>query len=138
MEEKIEWKPEYEIGIGVVDYQHRKLVTLIADLQEYRQKDEFTDDILDIILEELCNYTRYHFSTEEKYMEQLNYPVLEEHKVKHENFVKKIEDLKNRFQAREKNVRGELEDFLLQWLVNHIAQEDAQIKNYVNTGGGLV
>ena len=136
--EKIEWKREYEIGIGVIDYQHRKLIRLIGDIQEYQERTDYTDDILDLIFDELCDYTDYHFSTEEKYMESLNYTNLAEHKIKHQNFINNIKLLKDKFQRREKDIMDNLAVFLNDWLMTHIFKEDLQIKQYVEQGGGLV
>ncbi len=136
--QKVEWSESYAIGVGVIDYQHRKLIRLIGDLQEYHQKKEFHDDVIDLILEELCDYTEYHFTTEEKYMEQISYSELEEHRVKHLNFVKQLKTFKADFQARKNDVTEKLTTFLTQWLLNHIAVEDVQIKQYITQGGGLV
>lgn len=136
--EKIVWSDEYGIGVGVIDYQHRKLIRLIGDLQEYQNKTEFHDDVIDLILEELCEYTQYHFTTEEKLMKQISYISLDEHITKHKHFVKKINSLKDDFQARKPEAVQNLAVFLKQWLLNHIAKEDTQIKQYITTGGGLV
>jgi hemerythrin-like metal-binding protein len=135
---KVEWSESYAIGVGVIDYQHRKLIRLIGDLQEYKDKKEFSDDVLDLILEELVDYTEYHFSTEENYMHQVNYPDLETHKVKHKNFVNKLQSLKEQFHSRNTEITDELERFLSSWLITHIAHEDTLIKQHVTCGGGLV
>ena len=71
-------------------------------------------------------------------MEQIRYSELEQHRVKHLNFVKQLKVFKEDFQARKKEVSDQLTHFLTQWLLNHIAKEDIQIKQYITQGGGLV
>jgi hemerythrin len=43
------------------------------------------------VVDELIDYTQYHFSTEEKYMLEYAYPGYEQHKAEHEEFIDKIQ-----------------------------------------------
>ena len=45
-----------------------------------------------LVLDELVNYTKFHFTNEEKFLEKINYPQFEEHQKKH---LAIIEDLMN-------------------------------------------
>ena len=57
--------------------------------------DEFTPDKydrIDIILENLRNYTVKHFSDEEQYMESINYKKLFTQKVQHLKFIHKLDE----------------------------------------------
>ena len=133
----IEWTDEYHTGVGVIDYQHRKLVDLINDLYEIGIKKEYTGDILNVIFDELTNYTEYHFSTEEELMRQVSYTKYDDHLVMHSNFINALEKYKKRFLNQE-DVIEELCEFLKKWLLGHILKEDKEINYYINTGGGLV
>ena len=133
----IEWTNEYQTGVGVIDYQHKKLVELINDLFEVGTKKEFTGDILNVIFQELTNYTEYHFSTEEELMRQVSYTKYDDHLVMHSNFIMALEKYKKRFDKKE-DIIAELCEFLKKWLLNHILKEDKEINYYINTGGGLV
>ena len=69
-----EMKPEYYIGIDMIDEEHKQLFKYADEAYELLQ-DEFTPDKydrIDIILENLRNYTVKHFSDEEQYMESIN------------------------------------------------------------------
>lgn len=134
----IRWIKDYEIGIHVIDYQHKKLVNLINDLHEANQRVDFKDDLLGVILDELVDYACYHFATEEKYMDKVSYSNFEHHHKQHEAFTQKINLFKERFYLGKEKIDAELLEFLKGWLINHILKEDIQITHYVNTGGGLV
>lgn len=134
----IEWKAEYDVGIAIIDYQHRKLVNLINDLYETNQKQDFKEDLLTIILDELVKYTSYHFSTEEKMMEKVNYINLNSHKDTHEHFVERITYLQTQLIENKNDIGKDLFEFLRKWLLQHILKEDKEIVYHIRTGGGLV
>ncbi|MEA1890408.1 MAG: hemerythrin domain-containing protein, partial [Pseudomonadota bacterium] len=63
------WKEEYSVGIDSIDQQHKKLLSLINQLQtavDYSTGKEFEREALD----ELVTYTKDHFSYEEGLMEK--------------------------------------------------------------------
>lgn len=134
----IEWNKKYELGIEIIDYQHKKLVSLINDLHDTNEKKEFKEDLLGVILDELAQYTVYHFSTEEQMMQKVNYVNYDSHHKLHANFVKKLEDFKERFSNKKENISESLFVFLKQWLIDHIEREDKEISYHITTGGGLV
>ena len=65
-----EMKPEYYIGIDMIDQEHKQLFDYASEAYELLQ-EEFTPDKydkIDAILEKLRDYTVKHFSDEEAYM----------------------------------------------------------------------
>ena len=101
-----EMKPEYYIGIDMIDEEHKQLFKYADEAYELLH-DEFTPDKydrIDIILENLRNYTVKHFSDEEQYMEHHN---------------DEVED-------QDEQIMGILK-YLTEWLVNHILYVDGQI-----------
>lgn len=70
-----EMKPEYYIGIDMIDQEHKQLFDYASEAYELLQ-EEFTPDKydkIDAILEKLRDYTVKHFSDEEAYMESIQY-----------------------------------------------------------------
>ena len=66
-------KPEYYIGIDMIDQEHKQLFDYASEAYELLQ-EEFTPDKydkIDAILEKLRDYTVKHFSDEEAYMESM-------------------------------------------------------------------
>ena len=65
-----EMKPEYYIGIKMIDEQHKQLFKYADEAYELLN-DEFTPDKydrVDILLEKLYDYTVKHLADEEAYM----------------------------------------------------------------------
>ena len=95
--------------------------------------DEFTPDKydrIDIILENLRNYTVKHFSDEEQYMESINYKKIFTQKVQHQEFIHKLDEFmehhNDEVEDQDEQIMGILK-YLTEWLVNHILYVDGQI-----------
>jgi len=85
----IQWESKYETGVEEIDNQHKKLVGMINELYSAIKSGE-GKKVLDKILQELASYVDIHFGTEEKYMEEFNYPGYLSHKREHDNFTEKV------------------------------------------------
>lgn len=125
-----EMKDEYKIGVEHIDEQHKKLFEL-ADKAYMLLKDEFTIDKYDRIVEilnELKEYTIFHFKSEEEYMESINYKRMFTQKIEHDRFIKALEeiDLTHVDQNQDESLVKMLE-FLNQWLTEHILKNDKLI-----------
>lgn len=133
-----QWSPEYEVGMDVIDYQHRRLVQLINDLHEYSQKQSFKEGLIEVIFQELAQYARYHFSVEEQLMEKVDYINFGDHQRQHENFVKRLEEMWQEHNTHESDPGDRLLEFLKNWLRQHILKEDLAIAQHVTNREGMV
>ena len=89
-----EMKPEYYIGIDMIDEEHKQLFKYADEAYELLH-DEFTPDKydkIDAILKNLHDYTVKHFTDEEQYMESINYKKLFTQKIQHQEFIHKLEE----------------------------------------------
>ena len=125
-----EFNDTYLTNIPLIDKEHRELFRIIGDV--YRvMTDELAFDKYDEIvhlLEELRDYTKFHFQDEEMYMESIHYDGLEAQKRAHEAFVSRLEEMD--LEHVDENQQETLEDlmeFLTEWLVNHILHTDKKI-----------
>ena len=85
----VEWSDDYSVGLDSIDRQHKKLLSLINQLQtaiEYSTGEEFEREALDA----LVDYTKTHFTYEEGLMKDNGYPDYEPHKAQHEKMVKHV------------------------------------------------
>lgn len=125
-----EMKDEFKTGIAIIDEQHKMLFN-IADRAYLLLKDDFIQDKYDkiaTILEELKDYTSFHFKTEEKYMESIGYKRLFSQKIAHNDFIQKLDnvDLKH-IDANQKQAILDILQFLNDWLIEHIFHSDKLI-----------
>lgn len=81
----------------------------------------------------LNEYAKEHFTYEEKYMKENDYPELESHKKQHENFVRNYLKFKNDFDngASSEKLILEIEKFLGEWWIEHIGHEDKKYSVYI-------
>ena len=127
-----EMKPEYYIGIDMIDEEHKQLFKYADEAYELLH-DEFTPDKydkMDIILEKLRDYTVKHFADEEQYMESIHYKKMFTQKVQHMEFVQKLDEFIEHHSDEEidqdEQIMGILK-YLTDWLINHILYVDCQI-----------
>lgn len=124
------WKKEYETGIAQIDQQHQKLFQLAEEIYTLL-KDEFYIDKFDKIMalvEELKDYAVFHFQTEESYMRSINYPKYFSHKVEHDDFIDKINNIDVHAIDQDQDAYLlDLLDFIVDWISNHILKMDKMI-----------
>jgi len=126
----IKWKEDYKIGIPQIDEQHQKLFEICDrayDLLKNRIYLDKYDKIIQI-LEELKEYTIYHFKFEEDYMQKIGYKKLLSHKVYHNDFIQKINTMDlEKIDHKQDEAILEVLDFVLKWIENHILSEDKKL-----------
>ncbi|HIW81414.1 MAG TPA: bacteriohemerythrin [Candidatus Acetatifactor stercoripullorum] len=127
-----EMKPEYFIGIDLIDEEHKQIFAYANEAYELLH-EEFTPDKYDNIsdiLEKLREYTKKHFADEEAYMESIHYKRLFTQKVQHQAFIEKLEefDLEHMQDAEDQDQQiMNILNFLTDWLINHILHVDGLI-----------
>ncbi|RCX09619.1 hemerythrin [Anaerobacterium chartisolvens] len=133
-----EWKANYSCNIEEIDNQHKKLFEIAARLYDLASlKDEYDhyDEIVAII-NELEEYTVYHFAYEEKLMLESNYKDYETHKIEHDFFIKKIKRLeKMDMEEDQSNSVMKMIEFVADWISAHILKVDINYKEHFNSRG---
>jgi hemerythrin len=126
----VKWEDKYCLRIEAIDEQHRQLFEIAGRIYELLKNELITDkyDHIIEIIDELKNYTIYHFKAEEEYMQSIGYKKFLSHKVFHNDFLDKMEnvDLNKIDNGHNEYLIGIL-DFVCEWLVEHILKEDKQI-----------
>jgi len=127
----ITWSEELEVGIELMDTQHKELIekfnTLMNACSTGRGREE-----LESSLDFLCDYTVKHFSDEEELQRQINYPEFEKHKELHDNFKATVANLAAQFKD-EGPSSGLVVKFTTDvgdWLIKHIKREDTKVASY--------
>lgn len=128
---------KYKTGIEMVDDEHRRLFEIIAETKDVIDSEFLADkyDHIMNLLDQLREYTEFHFKDEEVLMEKIGYPGLEVQKRAHAAFVERLveidfKDLDN-MDDNQQEYLLELIQFLVSWLSNHILGEDKKIGDFV-------
>ena len=119
------WSEKFETHVEIIDEQHKKLVAILDTLFIAINNHKLSEEILADILKQLIDYTAYHFSDEEKLMEEAGvsqrHIIL--HKMEHHSFLYDIERMRSYFSPDTGTLTetGEqLAQFITAWLTYHI------------------
>lgn len=94
------WSSKYSVGVQAMDSQHTRLFNILNQLHAAMMKGQ-AQQVTGSLLLELTSYTRNHFAAEESLMASASYPGLAQHRIRHQDLMKQVEE----FVARHK--RGE-------------------------------
>lgn len=119
-------------GNEMIDSQHKELIGRINDL--LRSCEEETDLRAAVkMLNYLADYTEYHFGEEEALQAAIGYPGIEEHKKKHEELRKTVEELHEMLEEQEGPTKAFVEQVnknVTEWLFYHIRSFDRSVAEY--------
>ncbi len=114
---------EFRLGIDLVDNEHIKLVDMLNTVHALLSEGK-RDEARQYFNETLSGYVVEHFSHEEKFMEDIGFPFIEEHRKIHENFKKSFHELKPRIESYDETAfRNALNDTFT-WIIAHIGKTD--------------
>ncbi len=131
------WKDEYEIGVKLVDEQHRELFKRLGNfIQNVRSDKERSEKKKEVekTLNFMGEYVGTHFDAEESLQKKYNYPDFKNHHQIHEDFKAEIAEFKQEYQKNEydEDFVMEFSGRLLTWLINHVASTDQDIGEHIN------
>jgi hemerythrin len=128
----VSWHNSYSIGIPLIDEQHKELINLTNKLfNSCIQGNESSKIIFMRTIRGAVDYVGYHFSTEEKVMERINYPGLAPHKKEHADFVKEVLHEVENFKSGKKFTPISFVHYLKDWVLTHIAVTDKLLGDYL-------
>jgi hemerythrin len=128
------WDDDFLTGTAEIDEQHRRLIALIDEFYKALGRTE-PRAAIERLLRGLLEYTNYHFSTEERYMRQVQYPDLQAHLAQHEAFADKMQDVAERFFKGDLVLSLEITQFLRDWLSGHILGVDKRLGQFLASRG---
>lgn len=131
----ITWTPELSVGVQEIDSQHQKLFDTINQFYAGLANPAGNKQALSQLISAVRDYTQHHFTTEENYLERFQYSDLATQKRLHREFIAKIEDVKQRFEAGKMVVSLEVTSFLKDWITSHIKVEDLKYKKCFHDHG---
>ncbi|QJB55022.1 bacteriohemerythrin [Pseudodesulfovibrio sp. zrk46] len=130
----MQWTDELSTNIREIDEQHIRLINLINALQKAMVSGKGKEAVAQV-LEELKDYTVFHFAHEETLFEEYDYPETEGHVQAHKMFVEKVVEFEQKILSGKASVTMEVLDFLKDWLVKHIMGVDHRYSPYFNKKG---
>jgi hemerythrin len=128
----VEWESRYMMGIPPIDNQHRELIDLTNELYEAcLTGDEEAKAIFKQSIHKVVDYINYHFSAEEKMLQNIKYPDFVPHKKEHESLVKRVLEDVHLFEQGRQFVPNSFVRMLKEWILTHIAMSDKRYSEYI-------
>jgi len=127
----IKWTPDLSVGVDHIDEQHKIWFEKANELFE-AGKQQRAKEYINQMIDFLDEYTKYHFSDEEKYMAEIGYPELDAQKKAHASFINDLAKLKKDYNEGGGNllVIINANKMIINWLTNHIKTMDKKIGEY--------
>lgn len=130
----VNWSNTLSVNVSEIDKQHKKLVEMLNALYK-AMKDGKGDDVLGKLLNELVEYTVYHFDTEEKYFDKFGYPETAQHKREHQKLKSQVSDFVQKLKSGEAAITTDIMEFLKDWVINHIKKTDKRYGPFLRQNG---
>jgi hemerythrin len=126
----IQWSPALAVGVPEIDAQH----------QELFQRAERLDSALRAgggaevapLIRYLGAYVVEHFAAEERFMHEIGFPGLEEHRAVHLAFREELAAMHAEYERKGATplVAQALHDWLSDWLLGHVGGLDVEIGRF--------
>ncbi|MFO8068021.1 MAG: bacteriohemerythrin [Bacteroidales bacterium] len=123
------WNQSYSVEIDKFDNHHKKIIDLINNLHESMMQGK-GKELLGGILNELKDYTQYHFREEELDMAKYGYLEYFDHKQKHKDLIKQLDELIEKNKTGSKEITIETFNFIKKWLTDHIKGVDKRYSSF--------
>jgi hemerythrin len=124
------WDETLRIGDPEIDADHQGLFALVDELEHGRKGET---DLANIIAR-LEVYAEEHFAREEELMKKIGFPGMEAHIAEHRKFEEWLDTVKATYRRAAESpflLADTVNQFLEQWLVNHIMKEDMKYKDFM-------
>ncbi len=121
------WDKHFITGVESIDGQHKKLIGLVNDFGILISTGNYVSkNGIENLLNELTDYTKYHFETEEQMMrnKKVDPRHLIQHCQDHQQFIKDIGMMYSQLSNGGAESASSLLEFLIYWLAYHILGTD--------------
>jgi len=122
------WNDSFLLNIDVIDNQHKKFFELFDLILALNKSKDAVK--LSSVINELQDYARYHFETEETLMQNADSESFELHIIQHQFFINKINEFTIAQNYNNPVLTTQIVVFMRKWLLMHITETD---KKYVES-----
>lgn len=130
MDIRFEWQEEFNIGIDVIDREHRRLFKIINKLFAFKEEEKNNEWACHEGIKFFKGHVAKHFADEEAYMESIGYEGTEEHRRLHKSFRENTLPALEQELEQSGYASDTVQHFLAVcagWLIGHTLTEDLAI-----------
>lgn len=131
------WNKEWNVGHAEIDKQHQHWVEIFNRFESaclddsYQNAAEYKKDTI----QELYEYTDYHFKTEEEVMNKYDYPEAARHWRLHKDFKNSVYEKFREFENDGAVLSSQILSLMKQWIEDHILTEDRMLLLFLESQG---
>jgi hemerythrin len=131
----IEWTPSLAVGVEQIDDQHQELFRRAERLIHALRTGDRGE--VEPLIHYLSDYVVSHFECEERWMSQVEYPGLEEHRDAHRRFKDDFREMTREYQRKGPTplVALTVHNWLSEWLQQHVGGADVALGRWLNARG---
>ena len=128
-------KGSEDIGVGVqeIDTEHDLLLGVVRALE--KAVDTAPRTQVEALLQQLSEFTRVHFATEEIMMRLYAYPEFARHQLEHARLVEQIEQVRSEFAQGHVQPSRPFATALHHWFTEHVRIHDVALARFVREAG---
>ena len=123
------WDDRYLVDVQIIDDQHMELIKRFNELCSGCRKDGaafFSNNIY-----ELVNYLKFHFSTEEKFLDKIRYPDIVAHTMQHRIFLVDIVERIDALKPGKADINSVI-NYFHDWIITHFSLIDRKYATYIH------
>jgi len=128
------WHDFLKIGVDFIDNDHKKLLEIMQEIKSSIKEGDYEKrtSLLALLLKE----AEEHFSREEKFLSEVNFPDQEKHKMYHKELLIKADATKRLCEEIEsEHDLQECFDGMFEFLIDDILRGDIKFKSYLEYEG---
>ena len=119
-----------DVGMDQMDGEHRVQMGLLSAFRDAVTEGRAEAEVHEIV-EQLIDYTKVHFMSEELLMRLYQYPHYEAHVAEHDRMIEQIEQARERYRGGDEKTTTETLDAVLEGLASHVGQSDRILGGYM-------
>ncbi|MBN2279993.1 MAG: hemerythrin family protein [Candidatus Marinimicrobia bacterium] len=131
---KVQWDESYSVGVREMDKQHQRLFEIINEYADALEQNHAPETLMEL-LNQLKDFTHWHFNEEEKYFRVFRYVDADVHIMTHAKLIDRIFEYIEKIKSGETIADQEIVTFLNSWLTYHIKGTDKQYMECFNQNG---
>jgi hemerythrin len=122
----VKWKKEFEVGVPRIDRQHKNIIKIVNNAIGLQFSMPDAKEI-EGILNDLRNYIKEHFQTEEEYILSHQLPGYEEQRSEHNKFIDRLYEAQKEYDKDGRVTSINILNFIWDWFSHHILVVDKKL-----------
>ena len=124
---------DLQVGVQELDSEHDLMLGLVRALD--RASSSAPRVQVEALLQQLSEFARVHFATEEIMMRLYAYPDFARHQLEHARLVEQIEQVRTEFAAGRVQPSSSFAGALQHWFSEHVRSHDVALARFVRDTG---